>query len=1325
MTPECEQLEIKIAPATFNWTGLGANNLWSNSVNWGGTAPTSGAGADLVFPAGAAQTLNLDDVNGGSFSSITIGGTGYNIFGYGATLSNGIMDSDSTPAGDSSLDIPITMNPGSNSFPIQMTGAGTLHLTGGLFGDVSQGGLAISGPGTGVLALDGAGADTYTGPTTLSSAANVELNKAGTNAAIPGDLVIYSGSNLTVLNDNQIGDTSTVTLENSTLDLSAYSDTINDLFLSGTGAASVQTGLGTLSVLGNVGALAEATIDGNLNLATGTHMFSVVSDMDLIVNATVGGLGDIYVNDGGTLTLTAANSYVGTTEVAYGTLITGIAGALPATTALTVDPSSTVELAGFSQTVSSLSGSGNGLVDLGSSGSTTLTVGDATDTTFAGVIEGAGGLTKQGTGALTLSGVNTFAGATDITAGTLMVNGSLAAASVVTVGSGSTLGGSGTLGNVSNWGTIAPGNASNTGVLTVDSVVFETGSFYQVTLATPTYGVLSVGGTADFSGATLNAYASSGFTPTVFSALTLVQNSSGSSFDSSPFVNLADNSYLTIGGNSYLSNYDYSVFPHSDDVVLINVQNTTTIVQSSNLNTTYGDSVTFTAIVSGGTTTPAGTVEFWMDGSQVTDGTLSPSGTATWQTSALNAGGHQISAFYEGDAQHGTSTSEHITQSVAKATPLINWGDPSDITYGTVLSVMQLNAIVTGTGPSPTGALTYTPAAGTILNAAADQTLQVDVAATSNYNAASQDVSINVLKASAIINITPYSVTYDGTAHTAMGTATGVESPTPVDLSSLLNLSGTTHTAAGAYATDAWTFAGNGNYSSTSGTTEDVINKANATINVTPYTVTYDATAHTATGTATGVESPTPVDLSGLLNLSGTTHTTAGVYATDAWRFAGNGNYNSTSGTIHDVINKATATIDVTPYSVNYDGTAHTATGTATGVNDESLSGLNLSGTTHTSAGNYGSDNWTFRNPNYQNASGTVGDVISKVLLTVTANNASRPFGQPNPAFTASYSGFVPGETLITSGVTGSPSLTTTATQASPASTYPINAALGTLAANNYSFAFASGTLTVTQASIATTTIATSSIASSVYGQAVTLVAQVVSGVPGLTPTGTVVFYNGSTAIGSSTLSAAIATFTTSTLAFGSHQISMAYLGNGPFLSSRSSSITETVSASFTATTLVVQASASRRGFILDAKAIPVVPGGGTPTGSIIFSVNGKAFRRVSLVNGQAQWFVTTQNALRKWFGAAYKSNTQFFKNSISNGVYVTRSMLKPAARVRIVAAAPLKAQAVQGKASTSVTHSPIAVKTVSVIKARPSPIKVVASALASVRNRIFLRRGQ
>ena len=84
----------------------------------------------------------------------------------------------------------------------------------------------------------------------------------------------------------------------------------------------------------------------------------------------------------------------------------------------------------------------------------------------------------------------------------------------------------------------------------------------------------------------------------------------------------------------------------------------------------------------------------------------------------------------------------------------------------------------------------------------------------------------------------------------------------------------------------------------------------------------------------------------------------------------------------------------------------------------------------------------------------------------MTANNCSRPYGAANPAFSSGFSGFINGETLATSGITGSPSLTTTAAAGSPVSggPYTIVAAIGSLNALNYSFVFVNGTLTVTKA---------------------------------------------------------------------------------------------------------------------------------------------------------------------------------------------------------------------------------------------------------------------
>src|SRR5438132_11612695 len=91
---------------------------------------------------------------------------------------------------------------------------------------------------------------------------------------------------------------------------------------------------------------------------------------------------------------------------------------------------------------------------------------------------------------------------------------------------------------------------------------------------------------------------------------------------------------------------------------------------------------------------------------------------------------------------------------------------------------------------------------------------------------------------------------------------------------------------------------------------------------------------------------------------------------------------------------------------------------------------------------------------------------ITKATLTVTADNKSREYGDANPPFTASFSGFKNDETLATSAVTGSASLTTgaTATSAVTGSPYAIVATLGSLAAGNYTFAFVDGQLTITKA---------------------------------------------------------------------------------------------------------------------------------------------------------------------------------------------------------------------------------------------------------------------
>jgi len=108
---------------------------------------------------------------------------------------------------------------------------------------------------------------------------------------------------------------------------------------------------------------------------------------------------------------------------------------------------------------------------------------------------------------------------------------------------------------------------------------------------------------------------------------------------------------------------------------------TTTAVVSSLNPSLVGQSVTFTATVTG--TTPTGTVQFRDGGVSLgAPVALAGGGTAALSTSALAAGTHSISAVYSGDADDATSTSPAISQVVnAGAAPpaapiptLSEWG---------------------------------------------------------------------------------------------------------------------------------------------------------------------------------------------------------------------------------------------------------------------------------------------------------------------------------------------------------------------------------------------------------------------------------------------------------------------------------------------------------------------------------------------------------------------------------------------------------------------------------------------------------------------------
>jgi hypothetical protein len=123
----------------------------------------------------------------------------------------------------------------------------------------------------------------------------------------------------------------------------------------------------------------------------------------------------------------------------------------------------------------------------------------------------------------------------------------------------------------------------------------------------------------------------------------------------------------------------------------------------------------------------------------------------------------------------------------------------------------------------------------------------------------------------------------------------------------------------------------------------------------------------------------------------------------------------------------------------------------------------------------------------------------------------------------------------------------------SAAGTYPIAITQGTLAAANYSFSFANGTLTVSRAT------SSAALTGTLAGNSAQLTATITPQVSGQ-PSGTVSFMDGATALGSATLVNGVATFTTGALPGGSNSLSAVYGGDANFTGATSNTVVEMVS---------------------------------------------------------------------------------------------------------------------------------------------------------------------
>ena len=173
-------------------------------------------------------------------------------------------------------------------------------------------------------------------------------------------------------------------------------------------------------------------------------------------------------------------------------------------------------------------------------------------------------------------------------------------------------------------------------------------------------------------------------------------------------------------------------------------------------------------------------------------------------------------------------------------------------------------------------------------------------------------------------------------------------------------------------------------------------------------------------------------------------------------------------------ITPASLTITADNQTNVYGATLPTLTASYTGfVNGDtsaSLTTLPTLSTTATSASHVGDGPYAITASNAVDADYSITYVegsltVTAASLLITADNQTKVYGAALPTLTASYTGFVNGDTALS--LTTQPSLSTTATAASDAGGYTITAS-GAVD-SDYSISYASGTLTITQAALTIT----------------------------------------------------------------------------------------------------------------------------------------------------------------------------------------------------------------------------------------------------------------
>ena len=515
-------LQVASAGVFVNPVTVNSGGTLIFNVPYSNTLSRSISGTGIVEKTGEG-TLNINSVNihtgemrikegtlavgsSGSIdnSKVVLSGSGVFTIQGDKTIGGLSGESSANPA----------VNLGSNTLLINQSSSATFP------GVISGTGGEIVKAGTGTLYLTGA--NTYTGATTILKGelrVNANSGLGNSTLAVPvsadatlafensaamtfgrvisgaGNVQKYGAGTLTLSAANSYTGTTRISAGGITLN-STGTIAGSRLVMSGSGVFTIQGNKTIQGISGSSSAANAVALGGNTLTVNQTTNASFTGN----ISGTGGG---ITKTGAATLTLGGTNTHSGTTAISAGGVT--LAGTL-ANSPVAMSGSGVLTLSGGNATIAGLSGTSTatGAIVLGSN---TLTINQATNQTFSGVISGAGGVTKSGAGTLTLGGVNSYAGATTISAGGLTLNatGTIANSAVAMSGAGVfTPQGAKTIAGLSGTSTAVPAVALNS-TLTVNQATNQT--FSGVIGGTGSIvkagnGTLTLGGANTYSGST-------------------------------------------------------------------------------------------------------------------------------------------------------------------------------------------------------------------------------------------------------------------------------------------------------------------------------------------------------------------------------------------------------------------------------------------------------------------------------------------------------------------------------------------------------------------------------------------------------------------------------------------------------------------------------------------------------------------------------------------------------------------------------------------------------------------------------------------------------